>query len=86
MIVTLNSPHIRAYNAFTHNPIPGVTEADTDTMTLLMPLAVAPNAVARVKRMKLNFYLKVADDAPDEIKRQHSQFVDPQFRVYPVGG
>ncbi len=85
MIVSLNSPHIKAYNPHTGTVYPGVTEADTNTMTLLMPLLMQPGGVATFKHRNVNFYLKVDDDAPDDVKRQHWRFVDPQFRVYPLG-
>lgn len=83
MIVMLNE-HIRAYNAFTGEPIPGVAKANTDTMTLTVGLPGGPVISSRARQM--NFYLRVADDAPDDVKRQYPLFVDPQFAAPPLPG
>ncbi len=79
MIVKLAHPQIRAFNAFTHNQIPGVTEVDFATLTVTMALNTPPGGVARSSRRKLNFYLRVDNDAPDDVKRLYPRFVDPSF-------
>lgn len=81
MIVKLLHPQIKAYNAFTHNQIPGVSEADTDALIVTLTLGGGP--VATTRRRSQNFYLKVDNDAPDEIKRLYPRFVDPQFAPPP---
>lgn len=83
MIVMLNQ-HIRAFNAFTGAPIPGVVKANTDTMTLTIGLVGGPVISSRSRVQ--NFYLRVADDAPDDVKRQYPLFVDPQFAAPPPPG
>ena len=76
-------PWLRAFNPFNNNGgIVGAVEADTEAMTVTVSTGAGQFASSQVKHM--NFFLRVADDAPDDFKRVYLPFVHPNFRPVPA--
>lgn len=82
-MITPLGQYIKAFNAFTHDQIPGGYESDTGAMTVKIRMGTGQFALTQVR--SVNHYVRVNDDAPDDVKRQYPVFVNPLFAPPPLG-
>lgn len=83
-MITIINQHMKVFDAFSGEQIPGVTRSDTGTMMLKIQIRNQAGQVIRSIDREQNHFVRVNNDAPESVRREFSILTDPQYRPLPL--